>query len=72
MKTAENSTALLKTQEQELRQAVSFAVELATKAGASAEVSVTKVSGLSVSARLQDWGSPFIWGNKKAMLLLPI
>lgn len=54
MKTAENSTALLKTQEQELRQAVSFAVELATKAGASAEVSVTKVSGLSVSTRLQE------------------
>ena len=54
MKTAENSTALLKTQEQELRQAISFAVELATKAGASAEVSVTKVSGLSVSTRLQE------------------
>lgn len=54
MKTAENSTALLKAQEQELRQAVSFAVELATKAGASAEVAVTKVSGLSVSARLQE------------------
>ncbi|MCK9002714.1 metalloprotease PmbA [Haemophilus influenzae] len=54
MKTAENSTALLKVQEQELRQAVSFAVELATKAGASAEVAVTKVSGLSVSARLQE------------------
>ncbi|HHF1891965.1 TPA: metalloprotease PmbA, partial [Haemophilus influenzae] len=35
-------------------QAVSFAVELATKAGASAEVAVTKVSGLSVSARLQE------------------
>ncbi|HHV6800526.1 TPA: metalloprotease PmbA, partial [Haemophilus influenzae] len=51
---AENSTALLKAQEQELRQAVSFAVELATKAGASAEVAVTKVSGLSVSARLQE------------------
>ncbi|HHF3868883.1 TPA: metalloprotease PmbA, partial [Haemophilus influenzae] len=47
-------TALLKAQEQELRQAVSFAVELATKAGASAEVAVTKVSGLSVSARLQE------------------
>ncbi|HHF3849682.1 TPA: metalloprotease PmbA, partial [Haemophilus influenzae] len=46
--------ALLKAQEQELRQAVSFAVELATKAGASAEVAVTKVSGLSVSARLQE------------------
>lgn len=54
MKTAENSTALLKAQEQELCQAVSFAVELATKAGASAEVAVTKVSGLSVSARLQE------------------
>lgn len=54
MKPAENSTALLKAQEQELRQAVSFAVELATKAGASAEVAVTKVSGLSVSARLQE------------------
>ncbi|EGT77324.1 metalloprotease PmbA [Haemophilus haemolyticus] len=54
MKTAENSTALLKAQEQELRQAVSFAVELATKAGASAEVAVTKVSGLSVSTRLQE------------------
>ncbi|WP_105905985.1 metalloprotease PmbA, partial [Haemophilus influenzae] len=45
---------LLKAQEQELRQAVSFAVELATKAGASAEVAVAKVSGLSVSARLQE------------------
>lgn len=54
MKTAENSTALLKAQEQELRQAVSFAVALATKAGTSAEVAVTKVSGLSVSARLQE------------------
>ena len=54
MKTADNSTALLKAQEQELRQAVSFAVELATKAGVSAEVAVTKVSGLSVSARLQE------------------
>ncbi|MCK8970718.1 metalloprotease PmbA [Haemophilus influenzae] len=54
MKTAENSTALLKAQEQELRQAVSFAVALAMKAGASAEVAVTKVSGLSVSARLQE------------------
>ncbi|MCK9648024.1 metalloprotease PmbA [Haemophilus influenzae] len=54
MKTAENLTALLKAQEQELRQAVSFAVALATKAGASAEVAVTKVSGLSVSARLQE------------------
>ena len=54
MKIAENQTALLKAQEQELRQAVSFAVELATKSGASAEVAVTKVSGLSVSTRLQE------------------
>ena len=54
MKIAENQTALLKAQEQELRQAVSFAVELATKSGATAEVAVTKVSGLSVSTRLQE------------------
>ena len=54
MKIAENQTALLKAQEQELRQAVSFAVALATKSGASAEVAVTKVSGLSVSTRLQE------------------
>ena len=54
MKIAENQTALLKAQEQELRQAVSFAVELATKSGGSAEVAVTKVSGLSVSTRLQE------------------
>ena len=54
MKIAENQTALLKAQEQELRQAVSFAVELATKSDASAEVAVTKVSGLSVSTRLQE------------------
>ncbi|OOF52502.1 metalloprotease PmbA [Rodentibacter trehalosifermentans] len=54
MKTTENQTALLKTQEQELRQAVSFALEMAQKAGASAEVGVTKVSGLSVSTRLQE------------------
>ena len=44
----------MKAQEQELRQAVSFAVELATKSGATAEVAVTKVSGLSVSTRLQE------------------
>ena len=54
MKTAENSTALLSEQEQQLREAVAFAVELAQKAGASAEVGVTKVSGLSVSTRLQE------------------
>ncbi|OOF54474.1 metalloprotease PmbA [Rodentibacter genomosp. 2] len=54
MKTAENQTALLKQQEQELRQAVGFALAVAQKAGATAEVGVTKVSGLSVSTRLQE------------------
>ena len=53
-KTAENLTALLKSQEQTLRDAVSFAIETAQKAGATAEVGVTKVSGLSVSTRLQE------------------
>ncbi|WP_290959654.1 metalloprotease PmbA [Haemophilus sp. HMSC068C11] len=54
MKTAENLTALLKSQEQTLRDAVSLAIETAQKAGATAEVGVTKVSGLSVSTRLQE------------------
>ena len=54
MKTAENLTALLKSQEQTLRDAVSFAIETAQKAGATAEVGVTRVSGLSVSTRLQE------------------
>jgi protein pmbA homolog len=54
MKTAENLTALLKSQEQTLRDAVSFAIETAQKAGATAEVGVTKVSGLLVSTRLQE------------------
>ena len=54
MKTAENLTALLKSQEQTLRDAVSFAIGTAQKAGATAEVGVTKVSGLSVSTRLQE------------------
>ena len=54
MKTTENLTALLKSQEQTLRDAVSFAIETAKKAGATAEVGVTKVSGLSVSTRLQE------------------
>ena len=54
MKTAENLTALLKSQEQTLRDAVSFAIETAQTAGATAEVGVTKVSGLSVSTRLQE------------------
>ena len=54
MKTAENLTSLLKSQEQTLRDAVSFAIETAQKAGVTAEVGVTKVSGLSVSTRLQE------------------
>ena len=54
MKTAENLTPLLKSQEQTLRDAVSFAIETAQKAGVTAEVGVTKVSGLSVSTRLQE------------------
>lgn len=50
----DNQTILLKQQEQQLREAVSYAIEIAKNAGASAEVSVTKVSGLSVSTRLQE------------------
>lgn len=42
----------LAQQEQQLREAVRHALQCAEKAGATAEVSVTKVSGLSVSARL--------------------
>lgn len=48
------STKDLKLQEQELRQAVSSALFFAEKAGATAEVAVTKVSGLSVSTRLEQ------------------
>lgn len=44
----------LQTQEQELRQAVEFALNFAKKAGAEAEVGVTKVAGLSVSSRLKQ------------------
>ncbi|WP_294087558.1 metalloprotease PmbA [uncultured Actinobacillus sp.] len=44
----------LQMQEQELRQAVEFALNFAKKAGAEAEVSVTKVAGLSVSSRLEQ------------------
>ncbi|MDU8924039.1 metalloprotease PmbA [Pasteurellaceae bacterium LIM206] len=54
MKTQQNDTALLRRQEQELREAVGYAIEIAQKAGATAEVSVTKVSGLSVSTRLKE------------------
>ena len=44
----------LQTQEQELRQAVEFALNFAKKAGAEAEGGVTKVAGLSVSSRLEQ------------------
>ncbi|WP_044470359.1 metalloprotease PmbA [Mannheimia massilioguelmaensis] len=54
MENLENQTALLKQQEQELRDAVCYAVDIAKKAGATAEVSVTKVNGLSVSTRLKE------------------
>jgi len=53
-KTLENATALLRQQEKQLRDAVSLAIEIAQKAGATAEVGVTKSSGLSVSTRLQE------------------
>lgn len=54
MKTVENQTALLKRQEQELRDAVQYAIHIARQNGAEAEVLVTKVNGLSVSTRLGD------------------
>ena len=59
VKTLENQTALLQQQEQQqqeqqLRDAVSLALEIAQKAGAAAEVGVTKSGGLSVSTRLKD------------------
>ena len=53
-KTSENTTALLRQQEQQLRDAVSLAIEIAQKAGATAEGGVTKSGGLSVSTRLQE------------------
>ena len=53
-KTLENTTALLRQQEQQLRDAVSLAIEISQKAGATAEVGVTKSGGLSVSTRLQE------------------
>ncbi|KOE66720.1 metalloprotease PmbA [Aggregatibacter actinomycetemcomitans] len=53
-KTLEKSTALLRQQEQQLRDAVSLAIEIAQKAGATAEVGVTKSGGLSVSTRLRE------------------
>jgi protein pmbA homolog len=53
-KTLENATVLLHQQEQQLRDAVSLAIEIAQKADATAEVGVTKSGGLSVSTRLQE------------------
>ena len=53
-KTLENTAALLRQQEQQLRDAVSLAIEIAQKAGATAEVGVSKSGGLSVSTRLQE------------------
>ncbi|QDJ13701.1 metalloprotease PmbA [Mergibacter septicus] len=53
-KTIQHTTALLKEQEQKIRQAAAYALELAEKAGASAEVGVTKATGLSVSTRFQE------------------
>ncbi|WP_373778613.1 metalloprotease PmbA [Glaesserella sp.] len=44
----------LQQQEQQLREAVNTALSLAQKGGATAEVSVTKVAGLSVSSRLEQ------------------
>lgn len=46
--------AALQAQELELREAVEFALQIAKKAGAEAEVGVTKISGLSVSTRLMN------------------
>ena len=48
------SKTVLQAQEQELKQAVESALKFAEKAGASAEVSVTKVTGLSISTRLTE------------------
>lgn len=44
----------LQQQEQELQQTVEFALNFAKKAGAEAEVGITKVAGLSVSSRLEQ------------------
>lgn len=46
--------AELEQQENELREAVCLALEIAGKAGATAEASSTKVSGLSISSRLEQ------------------
>lgn len=48
------SKSELQHQEQELKQAVEIALNFAKKAGASAEVAVTKMAGLSVSTRLEQ------------------
>lgn len=49
-----HSTTLLKKQQQELLDATTHALNHAKKKGAAAEVSVTKLNGLSVSTRLQE------------------
>lgn len=54
MNTKQDQTPFLYKQEQDLHNAVSYAIELAQKAGASAEVAVTKTNGLSVSVRQQE------------------
>lgn len=46
--------AELQQQENALREAVAFAIELAQQSGAEAEAASTKVSGLSVSSRLSQ------------------
>lgn len=48
------SQSALQQQEQELQQAVEIALDFAKKAGATAEVAVTKVAGLSVSTRVEQ------------------
>lgn len=44
----------IEQQQTVLKEAVAYALSLAEKAGADAEVGVTKVSGLSVSTRLSE------------------
>ncbi|MDP8098251.1 metalloprotease PmbA [Pasteurella atlantica] len=49
-----NKKEELQQQKETLQQAVSFALNIAKKAGAEAEVAVTKVTGLSISTRLEQ------------------
>lgn len=50
----QKNTALLPQQENALREAVAYAIELAQRAGAEAEAATTKVAGLSLSTRLGE------------------